>query len=53
MWANKTPYEAHETLRSPDVTVTNQGDKDTQLKKLEKLDQNIRSMVDKLTEVEV
>ena len=53
MWANKTPDEAHETLRSPDVTVTNQGDKDTQLKKLEKLDQNIRKMVEKLTEVEV
>ena len=34
MWADKTPEQAHELLSLPDVTVTNQRDKDTQLPKL-------------------
>lgn len=34
IWGFKTAAEAHEFLSSPDVTVTNQRDKDTQLVKL-------------------
>ena len=31
MWSSKTPEEAHSTLSRPDVTVTNQKDKDLML----------------------
>ena len=34
MWAHKTPQQAYDVLQLPDVTVTNQGDKSTQLQKL-------------------
>ena len=34
----RTPEEARQVLSAPDVTVTNQGDKDMQLKKIEKID---------------
>ena len=42
MWASKTPTEAHKVLASPDVTVTNLKDKETQLKKLLTLDKEVR-----------
>ena len=42
MWGHVTPQEAHELLSKPDVTVTNQGDKVTQLKKIETLDGEVR-----------
>jgi len=42
MWADKTPGEAYAVLSQPDVVVTNEGDKTTQLRKLEKLDQLVR-----------
>ena len=38
-WENKTAAEAYEVLKQPDVKVTNAGDKDVQLPKLEKLDE--------------
>ena len=38
LWANKTASEAYDILALPDVTVTNQKDKDVQLPKLKKLD---------------
>ena len=34
MWATRSPEEAREVLARPDVSVTNQSDKDTQLAKL-------------------
>jgi hypothetical protein len=37
MWAGKTADEAYAILSKPDVTVTNQSDKDVQLPKLLKL----------------
>ena len=43
MWASKTPAEAHRVLSSPDVVVTNQSDKETQLAKIEGLDRTARS----------
>ena len=42
MWAEKTPHEAHELLKEPDVTVTNQSDKEIQLGKLKQLDEEVR-----------
>ena len=39
MWAGKTAEEAHDILAKPDVTVTNQSDKDVQLPKLLKLNE--------------
>jgi len=44
MWANKTAEEAHEILSKPDVTVTNQSDKDAQLPKLLKLNDFAKKM---------
>lgn len=41
MWAKKSPAEAHELLSKPDVTVTNQSDKYTQLGKLLRLHQEV------------
>ena len=38
MWAAKTPQQAHALLSKPDVTVTNQSDKTTQLIKVAALD---------------
>jgi hypothetical protein len=34
MWVAKTPEQAYDMLSKDDVTVTNQNDKDTQLRKL-------------------
>ena len=39
MWGNKTAEEAYVVLEKPDITVTNQKDKDVQLPKLKKLDE--------------
>lgn len=39
MWAGKTADEAHDILAKPDVTVTNQSDKEVQLPKLLKLNE--------------
>ena len=43
MWATKTPEEAHEILKEPDVTVTNQKDKSVQLAKLLRLNDEVMS----------
>ena len=45
MWASRTPQEAYDLLKEPDVTVTNQSDKDTQLDKLLKLDDEVREVM--------
>ena len=37
-WSGKTTDEAHDFLSKPDVTVTNQSDKDNQLPKIKLLD---------------
>ena len=42
-WAKQTPKEAHDYLKSPDVTVTNQRDKDNQLPKIQKLDGTVQA----------
>ena len=42
MWAKRTPEEAVEVLRQPDVMVTNASDKQIQLKKLTQLDRRMR-----------
>lgn len=42
MWAQRTPAEAHAILASPDVSVTNQSDKEVQLPKLMTLDELVR-----------
>jgi len=41
MWAGMTAKSAHAVLSQPDVVVTNQSDKDTQLPKLLQLDQMV------------
>jgi hypothetical protein len=43
-WATKTPDEAHTFLARPDVTVTSMSDKEIQLPKIGKLDDNIRQV---------
>jgi len=55
MWAGRSVDEAIETLASPDVTVTNQSDKELQLYKLRELDELVREAVafDFRTSVEV
>ena len=45
MWASKTPEEARAVLEKDDVTVTNQGDKVTQLAKLAMLDEEAREVM--------
>mmetsp|Transcript_10152 Transcript_10152/g.33311 ORF Transcript_10152/g.33311 Transcript_10152/m.33311 type:complete len:484 (+) Transcript_10152:691-2142(+) len=45
MWASRSVDEAIETLASPDVTVTNQSDKELQLYKLRELDSLVREAV--------
>ena len=39
MWGDKTADEAYAILEKPDITVTNQKDKDVQLRKLLKLNE--------------
>ena len=46
MWADKTPEEAHEILKKPDVAVTNLKDKDKQLEKVKGLNDDVRSAWD-------
>ena len=41
-WATKTPDEAHAFLSKPDVTVTNQKDKEGQLPKIKALDATVQ-----------
>jgi len=42
-WADKTPQQAFEFLSKPDVTVTNQSDKDGQLPKIKSLGETVQS----------
>ena len=42
IWARKKPSEAHDKLKDPDVTVTNEGDKKSQLKKLLKFNDQVK-----------
>lgn len=42
MWREASSKKAYEALSSPDVTVTNQSDKDVQLPKLQALDEQVR-----------
>ena len=44
-WASRSVDEAIETLASPDVTVTNQSDKELQLYKLRELDSLVQEAV--------
>ena len=44
-WANVDAREAYEKLASPDVTVTNQSDKEMQLPKIAALDETVRTMM--------
>ena len=44
-WANTTPLEAFEFLSKPDVTVTNQSDKDMQLPKILKFDGWVKELL--------
>ena len=41
MWSIKTPEQAHALLSMPDVTVTNQSDKDEQLPKVLKFNDDV------------
>ena len=41
-WANKTPQQAFDILSKPDVTVTNQKDKEKQLPKITALDATVQ-----------
>ena len=43
MWQQVTPAEAHALLSKPDVTVTNQSDKEGQLEKISLLDDGVRA----------
>ena len=43
MWAAKTPQQAHAFLSKPDVTVTNQSDKEGQLPKIKALDATVQA----------
>ena len=44
MWATRKPAEAKEPLAMPDVTVTNASDKETQLVKIAKLDEEAQAV---------
>ena len=43
MWAERTPEEAKAVLARPDVQVTNQADKEIQLRKLTMLDETVKT----------
>ena len=45
MWANKKPQQAHDLLAHPDITVTNQGDKDEQLPKIQNLANEVYEVI--------
>ena len=53
MWASRTPEEAYRLLSQPDVQVTNQSDKTTQLEKVGGLDALVRAMHSSHTAVEL
>ena len=53
MWANKTPEEAYDILKQPDVTVTNQSDKDDQLPKIQKLEEQVRKVMQDRAQAEI
>lgn len=42
MWSDKDPMQAYEVLSKPDVEVTNKSDKQAQLPKLLKLNEEVR-----------
>ena len=42
-WANKTPDDAHAILSKPDISVTNQKDKDGQLPKIKALNTTVQA----------
>ena len=42
LWSNKSPEDAFRTLAKPDVTVTNQADKDNQLPKIWQMDEMVK-----------
>ena len=42
IWADKTPLQAHDFLSKPDVTVTNQSDKEGQLLKIKALGETVQ-----------
>ena len=44
MWRSITPSQAYALLSKPDVTVTNQSDKEVQLQKIERLDEQVRAV---------
>ena len=46
MWSNVNAADAHRILSAPDVTVTNQSDKDTQLAKIRVLDDEVKGAFD-------
>jgi len=48
-WASKTPEQAHAFLAKPDVTVTNESDKQRQLKKIEVLNDKVRHAFEEIT----
>jgi hypothetical protein len=48
MWSGMTAQAAHAVLSKPDVVVTNQSDKDTQLPKLLSLNRNVAECVAEL-----
>ena len=53
MWADKTPKEAYDILKQPDVTVTNQSDKDDQLPKIQKLEEQVRKVMQDRAQAEI
>ena len=46
LWADKTPTKAHELLSKPDVTVTNQSDKEAQLPKILKMNDEVKGVME-------
>ena len=50
MWGSKTAEEAYAILAKPDITVTNQKDKDVQLPKLKKLNEFAKSALAALSQ---
>ena len=44
LWADKTVSQVVDILSKPDVTVTNQGDKDDQLEKIQKLNDLVKAL---------
>ena len=45
MWATKTPQQAFEILSKPDVSVTNESDKQMQLPKILAIDRRVVEML--------